>query len=369
LAKGVFRSEPERGRTDLKGGFEEEGQKTGRKEYVIERHVIVDPYLLALPEPGGDFASYIAGLVEWLPALKEQRDNCSCFRSSLQPLMTEGRFPTLESLKRALVRAEVTEVTAVDLMQLFVPIGATEPFFEYFVGTHDIDASNVNVTPELVIDRLGANLGSVVKNSLMLVAVAHDQGWCLTSTYWATSNVDDDWLVATGDAGLVASATGDVVAIDRPLIARLKILTRSSALKIEPALVSVYKDPLRATTIVIERLRQFDPSIPPVVSISAGEGFVASLEAYGVVRQPSLLEAVYTRAALAALNRLQNLKGAKLHPKRTGPAADAPQVTREDGARLWRCMVTQKGAGLRLHFWTRPDGQVELDRILKESEA
>jgi hypothetical protein len=336
---------------------------------VVERHVVVDPYVLAVPSDATTTSAYVKGLVDWVPILSARRHESSFFHSALVVLMEENRFPTHDTLSPLLSRAGAQEYSVFDLLQMVSVLAATEPFFENFVERRSAAATAVAVSPTAVIDRLSARLGGATRDALVLAAVAHEAGWCPHSTYWATStwNSPDDWVETTARVSLVELSNGDLESVDRAVTSVLRVLTETEEIEFSDALEDVYKTPGAAVALVLHRLRRYDSTIPAAVTVLAGDKFVGSLEAHGVQNQPAVLETVFHRAALAALGRLAQISGAKLHPVRTSKAANAPQVERADGAKLWRCMVTKTGAGYRLHYWTLTGDGIELDEVMQEA--
>ena len=107
----------------------------------------------------------------------------------------------------------------------------------------------------------------------------------------------------------------------------------------------------------------------PLKGIKWGDDFLESLQTAGIVRNRGLARRVYLLAVMAATGRISGVNGADLHAVRVSAAANAKQVERADGAKLWRCKVSQSGAGYRLHYWSIPGGGVELDRVLIESHV
>ena len=69
--------------------------------------------------------------------------------------------------------------------------------------------------------------------------------------------------------------------------------------------------------------------------------------------------------AHVASGRAAEIPGLELHPLRESEAGGAPQRTRDDGAKAWRCSL-QAGspAARRLHYWQLPDGRVELANVV-----
>jgi hypothetical protein len=152
---------------------------------------------------------------------------------------------------------------------------------------------------------------------------------------------------------------GTVLEVNQPIANTFELLADPASAEADITVEDLYADPDRATAMMHAEV---DGS-----RIGAATHFVASLESFNIHRQPAILRAVYRRAALAALGRLHQLDGADLHAVRENANADAAQVTRDDGAKLWRCTVTKRGAGYRLDYWALRDGAgIQLDRVVTE---
>ena len=338
---------------------------------MTERHILIDPYVVAVPTDPARTADYVNGLVTWLPVLARKRQECSFFQAALLALVQEDRFPTHKTLSLLLSRAGTQEYSVVDVLQMVHVLTATEPFFETLVEKRAAVASDVLVEPPSVIDRLGRQLGTATSGALVLAAVAQDSGWCAESTYWATSTSAStrDWIETSANVSVVELMSGELQTLNRTVTALLRVLTTTEEVEFSGTLVDTYQRPEVAIGLVLHRMRQYDTTLPANVVAKTGSEFIASLEALHLQTQPAILETVFHRAALAAVGRLAEIKGAKLHPVRTSASPDAPQVERADHAKLWRCMITKSGAGYRLHYWSLQGGGVELDEIVIESVA
>jgi hypothetical protein len=72
-------------------------------------HVLLDPYLIAVPEKRENTHQYLVDLFEWLTALRSHREVCSVQQSTVAALLEEERFPTRECLARLLGGEDVSE--------------------------------------------------------------------------------------------------------------------------------------------------------------------------------------------------------------------------------------------------------------------
>jgi predicted RNA-binding protein with RPS1 domain len=103
--------------------------------------------------------------------------------------------------------------------------------------------------------------------------------------------------------------------------------------------------------------RERFPWTTPVV----GPDFLESLRTVQGISRAKVVDA----CAHVASSRAAEIPGLELHPLRESDAGGAPQRTRDDGAKAWRCSL-QAGspAARRLHYWQLPAGRVELAKVV-----
>ncbi len=70
------------------------------------------------------------------------------------------------------------------------------------------------------------------------------------------------------------------------------------------------------------------------------------------------------------VGRAADIAGRRLHPLRAGDGATAADLVRQDdGARCHRASIEQNTpAARRLHYWVRPDGGIELSRVVTHDD-
>lgn len=334
-------------------------------------HVIIDPDLLRLPMQADDAGTYVESLIEWLPFLMRNRSDCSLLEGAVVVMLEEGTFPTHELLRPLLSQAGLVEYSLNDLRNLVRVVAESEPFLEQHLGRRTVAASQIVVDPAYTTDRLGGRLGSITKEGLALAALAQSEGWCPKGVYWATNRWELNSRAIETDAHieLTELSSGELKEDDVDVHGMFHVLSTTAEMEELRPLEQLYVTPVDAVRHVLSAMRRRGVFSGDPPDIRAAPAFVAALERYNLQHQPSVLATVFERAALAAVGLLSSIAGAKVHPVRTDRAADAPQVERSDGSRLWRCMVTKKGAGYRLHYWTLPGGGVELETILVEAKC
>lgn len=335
-----------------------------------DNHILVDPYVLALRPYAADQREYIAVLVAWLRALLRNRDRCSFSEACLARLMSSGLYPTGAAIARILTESKVDDVSVVDVLNLLRPVSETEPFLERRVGIRSIGADEWTFQPDVMVARLPGVVAEAFREAVVMALFAHNDGWASDGIVVASTGLPLGEGSSGATVAIIEMLGGRLEEVNRRVEGVFELVCKPDTIDEDLSLEEVYRDPSRAALLVYRT----DIAAPGETELDADKimvspGFVASLELLNIHRRTELLRIVYRRIVLAALGRLHNVEGASLHPVRTNSNADAPQVVRADGARLWRCMVTQRGAGYRLHYWTLSNNRVELDRVTVEHDV
>lgn len=333
-------------------------------------HVVVDPYVVAVPEEHEEYGRYVDALVEWMTQLSERRDECSISAAAVAVLMEERRFPHRTELARVLAWSGREDVSLVDILNLTRRVSETEPFLESHLELCGCEGTAVACLPAEVLARLGTACGSATEKSLLSVAVAHGDGWCEDGVYWATREWPWDRTIRVGATSVLVERPGGEILELGDVAAELGVLARVAEWRAVGSVAELYREPERAVALVLARLRESGLAVPagePVVV--TGPDFVRSIEADNLQRSRRIVEAIFDRAALAAIGQLAVLRGADLHEVRESASADAHCVRRADGSRLLRCKISQYGAGWRLQYWELSGGGIELQKVVRESEV
>lgn len=337
-----------------------------------ERHIVVDPFLIAVPDEPDEYSSYVEMLVKWLSCLSTHRKICSISEEAVFALWDSGHYPTRERLGSLLQAAGIQHVGLLDVLNLLRVLAEVQPFLEHHLDVRTATHTDLEISPEKILERQPGEVGSRFGTALLVAGWAQNNGWASRGLRVATSE-DGEWatsLYITGRLTLVERLNGDLVPFDAKIMTSVGLLFDPDCIDDDVCLEDIWQDVAKATAWMLKRrigrAERVGVTLPRV---TCSPSFVESMEAYAIPSQRGTLETVFQRIVLAAMGRLHEVKGAKLHPVREGAGAEEPQVTRSDGAKLWRCMVTQRGAGFRLHYWEYPDGSIEVDRVMVESDV
>ncbi len=115
----------------------------------------------------------------------------------------------------------------------------------------------------------------------------------------------------------------------------------------------------------VDRTTASDKRAHPIKAYLIGPAFAASMEALDARSFDKAL-----RAVVDVVNgRASGIPSRELRRLRTGAGGDDPYRQRADGSWCWRVSI-ESGTpqARRLHFWKRPDGTVELSRVVNHDD-
>ena len=106
-------------------------------------------------------------------------------------------------------------------------------------------------------------------------------------------------------------------------------------------------------------------ALPLPTDFAVGPEFAASLERL----DDGQLAKAFKATVDVLVGRAADIAGRRLHALRTGDGATAADLVRHDGARCNRVAIEQNtAAARRLHYWVRPDGGIELSRVVTHDD-
>lgn len=340
-----------------------------------DRHAIVDPFLFSMPDISTRTAaeSYLKRVATWSSEIFANAIEYSIAEAVVGAMIDAGTYPSFEAVQHLIAKYQLESFTAYDINRYLSVIFGSRPYLEERAGGINalVVAAGFKVDPNIFLDRLNGSLCDAFRDSLFTAAAALHRDWQVDVPCCATYHDCPDQEIGISVRGTVemAESLGELldgfpINVEQEFCCILEPFTKVENDQIE----LLWEDPVRATRCAYEKL--------PVSERSCGLGtirvsldFCASLKKLGLHRKPSLLRRIFHLAAMAAIGRIQTINGADVHPVRTKAAADAPQVEREDGSKMWRCKVSQRGAGYRMHYWTLPKSGLELENVTVESEV
>lgn len=337
---------------------------------IVLDHTIIDPFIFCLPDNElSECERFCRDLAHWGSRVLEDPHGHSTPESCVTRLIECDRYPTLEKLKYLVRQYPSLGFSAPDLSNLLRSLADRRPYTEQLTGIRDVVvSSNTGINPERVVERLPTEVGTAFRKTLYGAALGWPSAESGDSKGIATTGIDESYVAVEGVVALYERVDGEVQE-DVTVFAQFSVVLASDDAEEGVDWCSKYQDPVNAVeTAYRTLLSESDRRALAMGTTTAGPGFVESLERLGIHRKASILRRVFFLAANAACGRLAAMNGADLHWVRKSISADAPQVDRADGGKLWRCKVTQKGAGYRLQYWAFDSGEIELERVVRESE-
>jgi hypothetical protein len=335
-------------------------------------HTLIDPFIVAVPSQCSpeDFEEYCRTISGWSAAIERNVAGYSISETVISRLWNEGRYPTFENIGRLIAAYGITSVTAYDLLNRTRVLGGQRPYLEDRTGISSVLVdTETGVTPATLCERVGQFVGVALHDSIFLACAAVQRGWDIEDLWFATTGgVEHSTIIVRGE--ILEVCSGEDVSVEvLPVSAEIDMHLRPPEDLIPEDILQVADVPAQAANWIYAGLPAHERVQYPMRPVTAGPEFVESMRSTGILRSRALAGRVYRLAVMAATGRIMNVLGADLHPVRVNIAADADQVVRSDGASLWRCKVSQSGAGFRLHYWRLATGGIELDRVLTESEV
>lgn len=339
-----------------------------RRSNVALPEIIVDPFIFCLPDVPTSHVvhEYLEGVLAWGQVLRTRESVTS--EAAVGELQMADRYPTYENLRKLISGAQVEFVSVVDVQQWLRVLSERSPYLEDVIAIRDSDCQGA-LDPTAAESRLPARAAAAFKNALastIIHADRHDEA--LPNV--GTRGLDGCFLRFTGCVTITADQAGDVANVpvsDQEITGAFPLVQNPADLT-HREWDDVCNEPQAAISFFLVALGIPDAA-EVALRVRIGPEFVASLHRAGMHGQPARLRRLYRLCAIAAAGQLSTVNGASVHPVRVSVAADAAQVTRNGCDALWRCMVSKRGAGYRLHYWTCGDGTTELHELMVESEV
>jgi hypothetical protein len=333
--------------------------------------VFVDPYIFALPsvESQEKYRIYFAELQSWLSFLINKEENYFTSRECIYSLIDKGKYPWLSKIKEIIARYAITEFTDVDLSNSLRKLSDSGPFVEDWAEIDSIISKLLEFEPSIILNRLEEETRSKLQDSFSMSVINQKEILPEVILTFGTTDIDNhiEYIILKTKIDLVQYSDGEIREIDEVFEINIPTIFKPIYLY-EKNVEEILLDPPKAIKYVyLKHFCSKGVKEEPDIQIKIGPSFLKTIFDLGLKANYSLLYKIYLYALLALFNKLHKSKGAKLHPVRISRAADAPQIEK-DGAKKWRCQLAKKGAGYRLHYWSYPDGSIELDAVLLESE-
>lgn len=333
-------------------------------------NILLDPYILAVPEQAERAEAYMERLDAWMDAVNSNTNKHRYWLSSsvLDALFDAKRYPTWQVL------AELEESLPPDrtynpntLLRACEAQLTMPPLLDDLCANTTLyyESDQASVIPLAIAARLPAGVSRALQETLISAAIGSNL---------RCHAVYDDLVFGTAPDGFHETELGvDVLAqhIDTqqtvPITQTWTMVFSPQQLDELGGLASFWHDTQRAVAWMYRTLQAPDVSgdasqtLPKIV---AGRAFNASIYDLHFDTMPGALAQLFKKVIFASVGVIPRYittkgKGDKKnhhHPLRAGN----DQIVREDGAAAWRLHIY---ASCRLHYWLLPDGTIELSKV------
>ncbi len=344
--------------------------------------VVVDPYLIALPDPcnsADDLENFVDNLLAWAEALEREdlmvlvSENCvdALLGDNLYPY--DHEFMNLWSLYLEDAEIPVDKNTVSNLIRRLL---ATIPTFEQHIDIQDVvyEEEFTSIEPVDFLTRLKYNSSKALEKCFVMLGIWHHWGAGLPNM--------DSCVFAAGicertrqcqEISIESKATFiepyqsnnnsyvvpcSVREIFHVCFGHIDVLKQIGCL----ALWGSADSEARAVDAINLRIKELIEDGIPVsnlLSFRLGARFLASVQQEGFIRSDLAMNLIDTCARIS----VQTPKNSLNH-FRNDKRSQAPQLQRQsDGALAWRTHLTKHGAGFRLMFWRLADGSIEFANV------
>lgn len=330
--------------------------------------LLVDPYLLEEPL-AGEWDVAARAILAW--ASKERRETARFLMSSecLSELMQGGRYAYLNHLRLGgLLKAEGESwATAVDVCRL-----ANQLLQECHYPHVRVLCEGLKTEPTVVVDRVRQEgLKQAFPEWVVAVKaneVGASQPRCERIASRRGGGMEDGtvWALSCRVEMFEGPAQGVFTTpAEMSFVVEVQVVPPRPGFDVK----ELVKDPVAAISeAYLLHVPASEREMYPLRSFSVGGNFIRSIRTRHLDENAQILGIIVKQAVRLVSGQAPRFqKSMEIHPQRTGPGANDPPVTRDDGAEQYRLTLKVHKEGYRLLFWQR-GSWYELDEVRTESE-
>ena len=346
-------------------------------------HIVIDPYLLCLPNPCNTQAhldDFCNGLLNWGDALDREDVvlllSCGC----IETLITDGAYPcqhNLRTLLRTLVVDHIDHETVCRVVQLLIDRTSK---LEDRAGVSEILLDDQTIRPEMFRSRLGVSVGPMFERDLSLLACckrrAHFEG-CECGVA-SRKSPDGGWSPEVSVESEVihvdAASPGLWEGFATPVrvASSFAVLSSLTELLDQRGVIGLWRCAESEATVrdaidheIRSLVRQNGIQATTARPYYIGQSFIASVRRWRFDCRNDWARVLIESIARIILHIPKN----SIEPFRTGTGAAASQISREDDSAIgWRTHLTKHGAAFRLMYWEKRDGTIEFANVGDKDE-
>lgn len=350
--------------------------------------IIVDPYLVILPEPcysSEQLDQFVEGLLSWSEALARKDVDIFLSDRCIHGLYQDKWYPYHGRITPLLKQFGNDNADEETINQVVRQIFERTPRLEEYTRIEELeyDKEAITISPDLVIKRLGKNTANAFIETLVIAGLAETYLMTLMpESFLATApcnDLEEDSKLTTQVSVVFVIASEDaprqVEDNDFPisLTSELTICFGHENVLSRIDTMALWGDAIRKeqiTDAINAKIREHRKiGLPPdrreFQTFRLCEGFIPSLQKYSFDARPDLARNVIDSCARIVLGVPKN----PVEPFREDERPQAPQRTRKsDAALAWRTHLTKGAEGFRLMFWETQTGIIDFANVGPKKE-
>lgn len=327
-------------------------------------NILLDPYVLAIPEENARIQTYLDDLYLWTTAVIRKEHHYWTSQCVVEALCGAGCYPSLWNLRP--LERYISEDKPYNICTLFTACErqlTTPPLLDELFDNPIIlyEDEGIIVIPPQIESRLPENVASALKATLALSAVGK---------HLSAHSVFGTLLFATAPDSFPEKQLEVFFVAQNLETEEPQEITDSFDIVFTPeevdgleGLLAHWEDTqwaLRWTYQALKQVGNLNDAPRSLPRITAGRKFNESIDKLHLDKDVGLMEDLFKAVILAAVGkktRFQKAEGNDHHPLRGDKER---QIEREDGGLAWRLHLQRN---YRLHYWLLPNGDFELSCV------
>lgn len=319
-------------------------------------NVLLDPYILAVPDDTTRIEAYLMNLYRWTTAISTREHTFWLTNRILHALWDLDLYPKWETLRvlesrngvynvNTLLRACEAELTLPPLLDKLVDNQ------QYYFEEHE-----TVVVPPAIMERLSGEVAVSLREALALAALGKE---------FQPHGIFRDLKFGTAPDGFdenilsIDFMVRHIETYEESIISQaLEILVDPDDVEETVDIDSIWQDTQRTIIHVHRKLFASNTNPPVCPTVNAGPAFNQSILAHNVNRRPALLFKVFRITVLGLIGEIARNQKTHHNLHVNGVPVNRGKIT------AWRLWIEHTNPGWRLHYWLYPDGNVELANLV-----
>lgn len=328
-------------------------------------NIILDPYVLAVPDRVERAEAYLETLNTWLRAVGEEGSAHHLWLSqqALYAMFDAHCYPSWDALMQ--LEERMPPDKAYNVCTLFRACQAqltTPPLLDDLIHNQRLfyETEQVMVLPAVIAARLPEGVAQALRDTLVLAAIGHEAHAHTVFEELAFGTAPDDFEERV--LNLAFDAQDIETQQTRTVEQAWEMLFSPEELVQADDLPSIWQDTPAAMRCVYKAIFAANSTPPTCPTVVSHPDFNQHIMTFGVNRQEALLFKVFRKLALALTGAIP--RNTQYHH----PLHHNGQSVQRGGISAWRLWVQDSSPGWRVHYWLYPDNSVEFAGFVKHND-